>query len=322
MIAAINTRITQMLGIKYPVFQGGMAWASNPELAAAVSNAGGFGIYTGSLDTPEELEKKIKYIKTLTDKPFGINFSPVCLYLESNLHICIKERVKAITYGRGRHTTDIVITTVKSYGILCFPVVGTSEQAVRVQGEGADAIIVSGVEGGGHVGRVGTLALLPVVLKKVNIPVVAAGGFADGRGLVAALVYGADGIQMGTRFICTQESIVNIKTKQRMLAATEEDTLVTGNVTGLRCRVIRNKLTEYLQDLEDKKVPPSEYERAGLGKMKLAFIDGDTDWGSIMCGQIIGLIDDIPTCEELMQRIIKDAEIALEKARYFFETAR
>ena len=217
----MRTRVTELLGIKYPIIQGGMAWIAEPPLAAAVSNAGGLGIITGSYYSPEELRNKIKETKSLTDKPFGVNFTPGCEHLEASLEVCISEGVKVVTYGRGRHTTDMVIEMVKPEGVLCFPVVGSLRQALRVEEEGADAVIVSGAEGGGHVGRISTLVLLALVLRKVKIPVIAAGGFGDARGLAAALAMGADGIQMGTRFICTKESPAHPRIKEMLLSATE-----------------------------------------------------------------------------------------------------
>lgn len=317
----MRTRITEMLGIRYPILQGGMAWVAEPPLAAAVSNAGGLGIVTGSYYTPEELEVKIREVKRLTDKPFALNFTPSCEHLEANLDLCIQERVVAITYGRGRHTTDPVIKQVRPHGILCFPVVGAVKQALRVEKEGADAVIVSGLEAGGHVSRIATMALLPQVTTKLKVPVVAAGGFADGRGLAAALTMGAEAVQMGTRFLCTQESPAHINIKRRLLQAGEEDTLVTGHLTGIRCRVLRNKLTELFLDLEDKKAPPAEFDRAGIGKGRLAFVEGDEEWGSIWCGQAVGMIEDIPTCKELIEGIVRQAKEALERARGAFSTS-
>jgi len=304
-----------MLGIEYPILQGGMAWVAVPSLAAAVSNAGGLGIITGSYYSPEELASKVRETRGLTRKPFAVNFTPGCLHLEANLEVCAQEKVAAVTYGRGRHTTDAVITHLKPRGVRCIPVVGAVRQAARVESEGADAVIVSGSEGGGHVGRVSSLVLLAMVARRVKIPIIAAGGFGDGPGLAAALALGAEGMQMGTRFICTQESPAHPRVKETLLRATEENTVVTGHVTGLRMRCLRNKLTELFDDLADKKAPPSEFDRAGVGKVRAAFVEGDTDWGSVACGQIVGLIDDLPTCRELIERTVREAEKALEKAR-------
>ncbi len=311
----MKTRVTELLGIKYPIFQGGMAWISEPRLAAAVSNAGGLGIITGSLYTPEELTQKIQEMKELTDRPFAMNFTPACEHLEANLDVCIKEKVTAVTYGRGRHTTDMVSNKLWPHGIISIPVTASVKQALRVEKEGAHAVIVSGLEAGGHVSRIATMALLPQAAEKVKIPIIAAGGFGDGRGLAAALTLGADAVQMGTRFICVKESPVPESLKLHLLQATEEDTLVTGHITGLRCRVLKNKLTEAFVDLEDKKAPQMEYDKLGLGKLRAAFVDGDIEWGSIAAGQIVGMLADIPSCRELIDRMVVEAERAIEDAR-------
>lgn len=309
----MRTRITELLGIRYPIFQGGMAYIAEPQLAAAVSNAGGLGILTGSYYTPEQLAEKLREVRSLTDKPFAVNFTPGCENLQESLEVCVQEKVRAVTYGRGRHTTDIVIQAVQPRGILAIPVVGAVKQALRVQEEGADAVVVSGFEGGGHVSRIGTLILIARVVRKVRIPIVAAGGFGDGLGLAAALALGAAGVQMGTRFICTQESPAHPDIKRRMLDASEEETLVTGHITGLRCRVLRNELTDVFQDLEDKKAPPAEFDRVGIGRGRAAFVDGDVERGSIWCGQVVGLVEDVPTVKELIERTVREAEEALKR---------
>lgn len=307
----MKTRITEMLNIKYPIIQGGMVHVAEPPLAAAVSNAGGLGVLTGSLWSPDELAEKIRRIKVLTDKPFALNFTPTCENLEENLDVCIQEKVAAVTYGRGRHTTDLVSSKLWPHGIVSIPVVATVKQAQRVENEGAHAVIVSGLEGGGHVSRVTTMAVLPQVTAKVKIPVIAAGGFGDGRGLAAALALGAEAIQIGTRFLCTKESVAHHDTKSMLLGACEEDTIVTGQITGLRIRVLKNKLTETFEDLEERKAPSREFDRLGLGKLKMGLVTGDTKWGSIPAGQIVGMIEDVPACKELIERIMGQAEEAL-----------
>lgn len=309
----MKTRITELLNIKYPIIQGGMVHVAEPPLAAAVSNAGGLGILTGSLWTPDELADKIRETKMLTDKPFALNFTPTCEHLEENLDVCIQEKVSAVTYGRGRHTTDLVSSKLWPHGIVSIPVVATAKQAQRVEKEGAHALIISGSEAGGHVSRVSTLAILPQVTGIVKIPVIAAGGFGDGRGLTAALALGAEAIQMGTRFICTQESVAHPETKDMILRATEGDTIVTGEITGLRIRVLRNKLTEAFEDLEERRAPRKEFDRLGLGKLKLGLVGGDTDSGSVPAGQIAGIVTDIPSCEALIERIMREAEDALQR---------
>ena len=309
----MKTRITELLNIKYPIIQGGMVHIAEPPLSAAVSNAGGLGILTGSLWTPDELAEKIRQTKKLTDRPFALNFTPACEHLEENLDVCIQEKVSAVTYGRGRHTTDLVSSKLWPHGIVSIPVVATVKQAQRVEKEEAHAVIISGSEAGGHVSRVSTLAVLPRVTERVKIPVIAAGGFADGRGLAAALALGAEAIQMGTRFICTLESAAHPDTKNMILRASEGDTIVTGEITGLRIRVLKNKLTEAFEDLEERRAPQKEFNRLGLGKLKLGLVDGDTESGSVPAGQIAGIISDVPSCEELIERIVRQADEALSR---------
>jgi enoyl-[acyl-carrier protein] reductase II len=309
----MKTRITELLDIKYPIIQGGMVHVAEPPLASAVSNAGGLGILTGSLWAPDELREKIHQVRTLTDKPFALNFTPTCENLEGNLDVCVEEKVAAVTYGRGRHTTDLVSSKLWPHGIVSIPVVATVKQAQRVEQEGAQAVIISGLEGGGHVSRVTTLVVLPQVTAKVKIPVIAAGGFADGKGLAAAMALGAEAIQMGTGFLCTQESVVHHDTKNMILDAKDADTIVTGEITGLRIRVLKNKLTEAFVDLEERQAPSREFDRLGVGKMKEGLIGGDTDWGSVPAGQIVGMIEDVPTCRELIERIMGQAQEALAR---------
>jgi enoyl-[acyl-carrier protein] reductase II len=317
----MKTKITEMLNIKYPIIQGGMVHVAEPPLAAAVSNAGGLGILTGSLWSPDELAEKIRRVKALTDKPFALNFTPACENLEENLDVCVEEKVAAVTYGRGRHTTDLVSNKLWPHGIVSIPVVATVKQALRVEEEGARAVIISGLEGGGHVSRITTLVVLPQVTAAVKIPVIAAGGFADGRGLAAALALGAAAIQIGTRFLCTRESMVHPDTKDMLLRAGEGDTIVTGQITGLRIRVLKNKLTEAFLDLEERNAPSREFDRLGLGKMHKGLIDGDTDWGSIPAGQIAGMIRDIPACKDLIDRIMDEAEESLKHMNTLWQPA-
>ena len=204
---------------------------------------------------------------------------------------------------------------------MSIPVVATVKQARRVEQEGARAVIISGLEGGGHVSRITTMVVLPQVTAKVKIPVIAAGGFADGRGLAAAVALGAEGIQMGTRFMCTKESLAHSDTKDMLLRAGETDTIVTGQITGLRIRVLKNKLTEAFIDLEERQAPSREFDRLGLGKMYKGLIDGDTQWGSIPAGQIAGMIQDVPTCRELIDGIMDEALRALRRMNILWQSA-
>jgi enoyl-[acyl-carrier protein] reductase II len=314
----MKTRITEMLGIDYPIVQGGMAYLATPELVAAVSNAGGFGLLTVTMFRPDEVGPKIEETRKLTDKPFGINITPTCETLGENLDACIEAKAFAVTYGRGRYTTDMVMEKLKPEGILCFPIIGNLKQAVRVEEEGADGIIASGYEGGGHTGYVATIPLVTQVIDRVKIPVVACGGIVNGKGLAAALAMGAEGVQMGTRFACTQESPAHANYKQTVIDSSGDDSIVTGAITGVRMRCLRNKLTETFENLESKKATAREFDRAGLGKLRAALLDGDCDFGSLACTQSSGAINDIPTCSELIQSMVAESKAALENARRCF----
>ena len=307
----MKTRVAELLQIKYPIIQGGMVWVSFPPLVAAVSNAGGLGILGGAAMPPPDLEKNIAEIKSLTHKPFGVNFIPESPDIDDLLDIMISEKVPVLSYGRGNPKR--IIERTRGKGIINMPTMGSVKHAIKAEKDGADMVIVQGTEAGGHNSAVATTVLVAKMVDKVNIPVVAAGGLGDGRGLVAALALGAGGISMGTRFICTKECPVPDNMKALILKANEESTVVTGHISGVRARVLRNKLTESFKTLEEKHASPREHMLLGLGRTKLAYTDGDEDWGSLACGQVAGLIHDIPTCQELIDRIMNDAHRIMEK---------
>lgn len=289
-----------------------MAWVSFPPLVAAVSNAGGLGILGSAFMNPEQLRESVREIKKLTDKPFGVNFLPESLQIEELLDVVVEEGVLLVNYGIGDPYP--IIKRAKIHGFIAMPTVGAVKHAVKAEQDGADAVIVQGTEAGGHSSYVTTIVLLPLVVDRVKIPVVAAGGIGDSRGLVAALTLGAEGISMGTRFIVTQECPIPLNIKQKLIQASEEETVVTTHFTGLRCRVLKNKLAEsFLQMAEDKEA--ARRVRSLGDKWKRAFVNGDAEWGSIACGQICGMIDDIPTCQELIERIMAEAEEIIETTR-------
>jgi len=302
----LKTRICEIFGIEYPILQGAMAWVSFAPLVAAVSNAGGLGIIGGTIFTPEQMRAEIRKVRELTDKPFGVNIISLHPMIKEVLQVLIEEKVLVATYGTGNPKK--IIEVLKPGGVMSFPVVPTVEAAVRAERDGADGVIVSGCEGGGHVGQMTTMALIPQARDKVKIPLVAAGGIADGRGMAAAFALGAEGIQMGTRFIVTKESPAHPNVKKKIIESKAEDTVVTGNITGLPVRCIRNKMAEQFLHMEQTGKSKMEMALFGSGKMKLAFVDGDAENGSVMAGQIIGMINDEPTCKELIRRIIKEFE--------------
>ena len=305
----MKTGITELLGIRHPIIQGAMSWVSFPPLVAAVSNAGGLGILGAAFMNPGELRGNIREIRRLTDKPFGVNFMPDNPQLDELLDVIIDEKVPIASYGRG--DPNRIIERTKPVGIINMPTMGAVNHAVKAEQNGADAIIVQGTEAGGHASHVSTMVLVPLVVDRVSIPVVAAGGFGDARGLVAALSLGAEGISMGSRFIVTKECPAHPNVKNMIIEASEEKTVVTGNITGVRCRVLRNKLVEGFLEMEQRKASVEEMMKFGQGKIRLAFAEGDMEMGSIAVGQICGMIDDEPTCQEIIDRIVGGAEKVL-----------
>jgi len=344
----IRTRITEMLGIKYPIIQSGMSNASFPPLVAAVCNAGGLGILGAQAFRANEVREAIKQIRDLTDKPFGVNFPPYHPDAEQVLDIMIEEKVAVASYGRGN--PQRIIERTKPYGIINLPTMGAVRHAIRAEKDGADAIILQGTEGGGHASYVATTVLLPKVVDAVKLPVVAAGGFCDGRGLVAALAFGAEGIAMGTRFIVTKESTVHDNIKQRFIRASENDTIITDKVTGMRCRALKNNFTDLVETKggglsffkaipaaramsKEFGVPAWKILRSGMAmkeayemefsklsqipfstdRSRAALVNGDEEMGFMPCGQVCGRIADIPTVKELMERIAAEAEEILDR---------
>lgn len=302
----LYTPLCQILGIKYPIIQGAMGMVTNARFVAAVSNAGALGVIA-SIDVPlNQLKDEIARVRDLTDKPFAVNLVPLGATFRQRAEISAEAGVKIVTTGRG-DPRQPVVSLLKRFGVKVLPVVPTVRHAKRLDEEGADIIIASGMEGGGHVGKVCTLPLIPQVVKAVKVPVVAAGGFGDGRGLVAALALGACGIQMGTRFIATEESTAHPRFKQMLIEATEEDTVVTSRFTGKAVRVLKNRLAEYFHRLEtegDKAVELEGFSQRGWWKKAM---EGDIDEGMLAAGQIAGLIKDIVPIETLIQRIVKEA---------------
>ncbi len=308
----IKTRITDLLGIEYPIIQGAMAWVSWPPLVAAVSNAGGLGILGSGRWPAEFVQEQVREVKRLTRKPFGANVIAGNPNIDDFMDVMAAEKVPVVSYGKGN--PQRLIERAKSAGIVAMPTMGAVKHAVRAEANGADAVVVQGTEAGGHASFVSTMVMVPMVADRVKIPVVAAGGIGDARGLAAAMMLGADGISMGTRFIVTQECPVPLTIKQRIMHANEEDTVVTDNLTGTRCRVLNNALARQFADMAAHKVSPEEMARFGVGKFKLAFMEGDDDNGTVAMGQVAGMINDLPTCKELIERVVNGAEQILKRA--------
>ena len=311
----IKSPICDILGIKYPVFQGGMAWASNHRLAAAVSNAGGLGIIGAGQMPPELVVQEIRKAKENTDKPFGVNLILYLSYIEELIDAVIKEKVAIVTTGAGN--AGPYIKRFHDAGIKVIPVIPSTALAKRMEKAGADAVIAEGTESGGHIGEITTMALVPQVADAVNIPVIAAGGIADYRGFAAALCLGASGIQMGTRFLATKECHIHQNWKNSVIKASDRDTVVTGRPTGHPVRVLKNKLAKMFLELEEKCAPIEEYEKLGTGKLKAASVDGDAEMGSLMSGQIAGLIKEEKTVKEVIDEIVSQTEAFFKNAGKF-----
>ncbi len=301
----IHSEFCNMAGIKYPIIQGGMAWIADSSLAAAVSNAGGLGIITGNAPV-DWVRDEIRKAKKLTDKPFGVNIMLLSESAEEIAKMVCEEGVKVVTTGAGNPGKYIEMW--KQYGIKVIPVVPSVALAKRMERAGVDAVIAEGCESGGHVGELTTMALVPQVVDAVNIPVIAAGGIGDGRGVAAALMLGAVGVQVGTRFLVAKECTVHENYKQKVLGAKDIDTHVTGRPTGHPVRILRNKLSRQFQLLEKECAPLEKYEELGRGALSKAAKLGDVEMGSVMAGQIAGLVKKEQTCREIIDEMLLEAE--------------
>ncbi len=305
-----NFAVCDLLGIDYPIIQGGMAWLGTAELVSAVSNAGGLGVI-GSGDAPTEwLKDQINQTRERTSKPFAVNIMMMSPFLADNLKLVLAEKVGIITFGGGN--PGIHLPALKEAGVKVVPVVSSVALARRLERLGADAIVAEGMESGGHVGETATMSLVPQVVDSVKVPVIAAGGIADGRGLVAALALGAKGVQMGTRFICSEECIAHPKFKEQIIQANDRATIVTGQSTGHPVRCLENKLTHKFIAMEKAGLPKAELEEFGRGRLSLGVIQGNIEDGSLMSGQIAGLIREIKPVKAIIQDIMTEAKRVMD----------
>ena len=307
----MKSRITELLGIEYPIIQGGMAWVAEYNLAAAVSNAGGFGIIGAASAPPEIVREQIRKCKELTDKPFGVNVMLMNPNAEEVAKIVIEEGVKAVTTGAGNPAKYIPMW--KEAGVKVMPVVASVAMAVMMERAGVDAIVAEGMESGGHIGQTTTMALLPQVVDAVNIPVIGAGGIADGRGFAAAIMLGAEAVQMGTAFLVAKENIVHENYRNKVIAAKDIDSVVTGTSTGHPVRGLRNHMTKEYLRLEKEGATIEELEQITLGALRRAVIDGDAKDGTVMAGQIAGLIKKEATCKEIITSIYNEGVALLNR---------
>lgn len=301
----MQTRITDLLGIEYPIFQGGMAWVADYHLAAAVSEAGGLGII-GAANAPADwLREQIREAKKLTSKPFGVNVMLMSPHADQVARLIAEEGVAVVTTGAGNPEKYMKLWKEKNIKVI--PVVASVALAKRMERCGADAVVAEGCESGGHVGETTTMSLLPQVVDALSIPVIAAGGIADGRGIAAVRMLGAEGVQLGTRFVVTKECQVHENYKARIIKAKDIDTRVTGRTTGHPVRALRNDMTKKYLDLEKSGASLEELEYLTLGALRKAVVEGDVKEGSVMAGQIAGMIREEKSCKELVEDLMQEA---------------
>jgi NAD(P)H-dependent flavin oxidoreductase YrpB (nitropropane dioxygenase family) len=346
----LATPLTDLVGVRHPVVQTGMGWVAGPRLVSGTANAGGLGILASATMTIEELENAIVEVKARTDNPFGVNLRADAADARDRCQLLIDHGVKVASFALAPKPE--LIATLKEHDIVVIPSIGAAKHAKKVAGWGADAVMIQGGEGGGHTGNVPTTLLLPTVLDAVDIPVVAAGGFFDGRGLAAALSYGAAGVGMGTRFLLTQDSTVPDAVKQRYLEADLDATVVTTRVDGMPHRMLRTELVESVEESRAlKRLGPTARRTLGFKKMsgmswrqliadgramkhgsdrswtqmvlaantpmmlRAGLVEGDTGAGVLASGQVVGVIDDLPTCEELIDRVVTRAAADLRRTQ-------
>ncbi len=305
-----KNRICQLLQIKYPIFQGGMAWIGTAELASAVSNAGGLGIIGAGHMPPDVLRTEIQKCKSATKKPFGVNIMLMSPFVKEVMQVVVDERVPVVTTGAGN--PGEYISQLKEIGSKVIPVVASVALAKRLARTGVDALIAEGTESGGHIGEITTMALVPQVVDAVDVPVIAAGGIGDARGMAAAFALGAWGVQMGTRFVLSKECIAHENYKKSVMKARDRSTVVTGRSTGHPVRVLANKLTREFEEMEKAGVSTEELDKLGAGKLNLATHKGDVENGSVMIGQISGMLDDISSVADIVNSIVEGLAVTVK----------
>lgn len=307
----METRITELLGIEYPIIQGGMAWVAEHNLAAAVSEAGGLGLIGGANAPGEVVREEIRKAREKTKKPFGINVMLMSPHADDVARVVVEEGIKVVTTGAGN--PEKYMETWKSAGIKVIPVVASVAMAKRMERMGADAVVAEGMESGGHIGELTTMTLVPQIADAVSIPVIAAGGIADGRGIAAAFMLGAEAVQLGTRFVVAKESTVHDNYKQRLIKASDIDSTVTGRSHGHPIRCLRNQMTREYLKLEKEGKSFEELEYLTLGALRKAVQEGDVKNGTVMAGQIAGMIDKEMTCKEMIEEMMEQASRLLKR---------
>jgi enoyl-[acyl-carrier protein] reductase II len=309
----LKTAICDLFGIKYPIIQGGMAHVATAELVSAVSNAGGLGIIGAGASESDWVREQIRLTRQQTDKPFGVNILLISPFAEQVIDVVLEEKVAMVTTGAGN--PGPYIPRFKEAGIKVVPVVASVALARRLERAGADAFVAEGMESGGEIGQITTMALVPQVVDRVQAPVVAAGGIADGRGLAAALALGAQGVQMGTRFVCSQECIAHPAYKQAIVDASDRSTIISGQSTGYPLRSLENKLTREFLEKEKSGISMEELMEFGVGKVRLGLIEGDLENGTLLAGQIAGMIKEIKPVKVIMEEMVAEAEAIITQLR-------
>ena len=309
----MKTRITELLGIEYPIIQGGMAWVAEHNLAAAVSEAGGLGLIGGASAPGEVVRDEIRKAKELTKKPFGVNVMLMSPHADDVAKVVVEEGIKVVTTGAGNPAKYMEMW--KNAGVKGSPVVASVALAKMMERAGADAVVAEGTESGGHIGEETTMTLVPQVADAVNIPVIAAGGIGDGRGIAAAFMLGAEAVQVGTRFVVANESIVHENYKERIIKAKDIDSTVTGRTHGHPVRCLRNQMTREYIKMEQEGKSFEELEYLTLGTLRKAVMEGDVTNGTVMAGQIAGMIKKQQSCKEIIEEMMAQAEALLRGAR-------
>ncbi len=307
----IKSELCKLLDIRYPIIQGGMAWVATWELAVAVSKAGGLGLIGAGNAPAEVIRNEIRKAKANTDRPFGVNIMLLSPFAEEVMEVAVQEKVAVVTTGAGN--PGKYIPKLHEQGIKVIPVVPSVALAQRMEKYGVDAVIVEGTEAGGHIGELTTMALVPQVVDAVSIPVIAAGGIGDGRGVAAAFALGAQGVQMGTRFICATECIAHDNYKKFVINAKDRDAVVTGRSTGHPVRVLRNRLTREFEQLEKAGASIEELENLGAGKLRDAVIDGNVDSGSVMAGQIAGMVRKVQPAYKIIEELVSQTISTIDR---------
>lgn len=306
----MKTRITELLGIAYPIIQGGMAWVAEANLAAAVSAAGGLGLIGAANAPADVVRNEIQKAKQMTDKPVGVNIMLLSPHADDVANVIVEEGIKVVTTGAGN--PEKYMEKWKEAGVKVIPVVASVALAKRMERYGADAVVAEGMESGGHIGEQTTMSLVPQVVDAVSIPVIAAGGIGDGRGMAAAFMLGAEAVQMGTRFVVAKESICHDNYKQRIISAKDIDSAVTGRSHGHPIRSLRNQMTKDYKKKEAEGASFEELEMLTLGALRNAVMDGDVKTGTVMAGQIAGMIKEEQTCKEIIEEVMQDAKKLLK----------